>query len=96
MKNLSVFEPQIEKHYAYKKKTCNLDWFSRNRQYLITWYLSGWVRVWVQCANMSYYKGYIIYTINWCDSTHEAFVHLCEFKIYEGFKPKSLSMKYNR
>ena len=24
MKNLSIFEPQIEKHYAYKKKTCNL------------------------------------------------------------------------
>ena len=23
MKNLSIFEPQIEKHHAYKKKTCN-------------------------------------------------------------------------
>ena len=22
MKNLSIFEPQIEKHHAYKKKTC--------------------------------------------------------------------------
>ena len=22
MKNLSIFEPQIEKHYAYIKKTC--------------------------------------------------------------------------
>ena len=24
MKNLSIFEPQIEKHHAYKKTTCNL------------------------------------------------------------------------
>ena len=27
MKNLSIVEPQIEKHYAYKK-TCSLDWTS--------------------------------------------------------------------
>ena len=29
MKKLSAFEPQIEKHYAYKKHLCNLVLFSQ-------------------------------------------------------------------
>ena len=32
MKNLSIFEPQIEKHYAYKKKTC-IPLFSRTEDH---------------------------------------------------------------
>ena len=39
MKNLSIFEPQIEKHYAYKKTCIKTCYFRPNP--IITWFHNG-------------------------------------------------------
>ena len=37
MKNLSIFEPQIEKHHAYKKKTCIMIPYLHEKMQEIRW-----------------------------------------------------------